>query len=60
MTLHDGTVFENGEFNARNRNACTPLRMADLPEFDIKLMESDEFPTGLGESTAYCGATGHR
>jgi isoquinoline 1-oxidoreductase beta subunit len=27
----------------------TPLRMADVPELDIKFMESTEFPTGLGE-----------
>ena len=33
----------------RNLDTYTPLRMADVPELDIKFMESTEFPTGLGE-----------
>ena len=33
----------------RNFDTYTPLRMADVPELDIKFIESTEFPTGLGE-----------
>lgn len=49
LALHEGTVFEAGEVKDRNLNAYTPLRMADVPELDLKFMESTEFPTGLGE-----------
>ena len=49
LALHEGTVFEDGQVKDRNLNTYTPLRMADVPELDLKFMESDEFPTGLGE-----------
>jgi CO/xanthine dehydrogenase Mo-binding subunit len=49
LALHEGTTFENGQVSARNLDAYTPLRMADVPELDINFMESTEFPTGLGE-----------
>ncbi len=49
LALHEGTAFENGQVRDRNLNTYTPLRMADVPELDIKFMDSSEFPTGLGE-----------
>ncbi len=49
MALHEGTAFENGEVKDLNLDSYTPLRMADVPELDIKFIESTEFPTGLGE-----------
>lgn len=49
LALHEGTAFEDGEVKDQNLNTYTPLRMADVPELDIKFMESAEFPTGLGE-----------
>lgn len=49
LALHEGTAFENGEVRDKNLNSYTPLRMADVPELDLKFMESTEFPTGLGE-----------
>ncbi|MFK8041080.1 molybdopterin cofactor-binding domain-containing protein [Congregibacter sp.] len=49
LALHEGTAFENGQVRDRNLDSYTPLRMADVPEMDIKFIESDEFPTGLGE-----------
>jgi len=49
LALHEGTVFENGEVKDQNLNTYRPLRIADVPELDIKFMESSEFPTGLGE-----------
>jgi CO/xanthine dehydrogenase Mo-binding subunit len=33
----------------RNLDTYTPLRMADVPELDIRFMESTEFPMGMGE-----------
>ncbi|EED30431.1 membrane-bound aldehyde dehydrogenase (pyrroloquinoline-quinone) [gamma proteobacterium NOR5-3] len=49
LALHEGTAFENGQVRDRNLDTYKPLRMADVPELDIKFMESNEFPTGLGE-----------
>jgi isoquinoline 1-oxidoreductase beta subunit len=49
VALHEGATFENGQVAQRNFNTYTPLRMADVPELDIKFIESTKFPTGLGE-----------
>ena len=49
LALHEGASFANGEVAQRNLDAYTPLRMADVPELDLKFMESTEHPTGLGE-----------
>ncbi|WOJ92798.1 molybdopterin cofactor-binding domain-containing protein [Congregibacter variabilis] len=49
LALHEGTAFENGQVRDRNLDTYKPLRMADVPELDIKFIQSDEFPTGLGE-----------
>ncbi|MFT4769681.1 MAG: isoquinoline 1-oxidoreductase beta subunit [Glaciecola sp.] len=49
LALYEGTAFENGQVRDRNLDTYTPLRMADVPELDIKFIQSDEFPTGLGE-----------
>jgi CO/xanthine dehydrogenase Mo-binding subunit len=49
LAVHEGAAFENGEVKQRNLDTYTPLRMADVPELDLKFVESTEFPTGLGE-----------
>ena len=49
LALHEGTEFVAGEVKARNLGAYTPLRMADVPELDIELVESTEMPVGMGE-----------
>ncbi len=49
IALHEGASFESGQVAERNLDAYTPLRMADVPELDIRFMPSTEFPTGLGE-----------
>ncbi len=49
LALHEGTAFEAGQVKDRNLDTYRPLRMADVPELDIRFMESTEFPTGLGE-----------
>ena len=48
LALHEGATFADGQVSQRNLDTYTPLRMADVPELDIKFMESTEFPTGLG------------
>ena len=49
LALHEGASFRDGQVAERNLNRYTPLRMADVPELDIRFMDSTEFPTGLGE-----------
>lgn len=49
LALHEGTAFENGEVKDQNLNTYTPLRMSDVPELDIRFIESTEFPMGMGE-----------
>ena len=49
MALHEGTRIEAGQVADTNLDSYTPLRMADVPELDIRFVASTEFPTGLGE-----------
>ena len=49
IALHEATGFENGHVKDRNLDSYKPLRMADVPDLDLKLMDSTEHPTGLGE-----------
>jgi isoquinoline 1-oxidoreductase beta subunit len=49
LAIKEGNSFENGEVSKTNLDTYTPLRMADVPEMDIKFMPSIEAPTGLGE-----------
>ena len=49
MALHEQATFEDGQVRQRNLDAYTPLRMADMPDVEIRFMENTEFPTGLGE-----------
>jgi CO/xanthine dehydrogenase Mo-binding subunit len=49
LALHEGTAFESGQVKDRNLDTYKPLRMADVPELDIRFIENTEFPTGLGE-----------
>ena len=47
-TKEKGSVA-NGAIEQRNFHQYTPLRMADIPEIDIHLIESDHYPVGVGE-----------
>jgi len=49
MTLHEGTDFTNGRVSDTNLDTYTPVRINDVPEFDIAFVESTEVPMGLGE-----------
>ncbi|CAM2159126.1 Membrane-bound aldehyde dehydrogenase [pyrroloquinoline-quinone] (plasmid) [Pararobbsia alpina] len=49
MALHEGTEFANGNVKDLNLNAYTPLRMLDVPDMEIRFVESNEVPVGLGE-----------
>lgn len=49
LALHEGATFVDGQVSQRNLDAYMPLRMVNVPELDIKFIESTEFPTGMGE-----------
>lgn len=49
LALHEGAVFEDGQVKQRNLDTYKPLRMADVPDLDITFIDSDAFPSGLGE-----------
>lgn len=49
LALYEGTAFQDGHVKDRNLDTYRPLRMADVPELDIKFIDSTEFPSGLGE-----------
>jgi isoquinoline 1-oxidoreductase beta subunit len=49
LAIKEGNSFVNGQVSKTNLDTYTPLRMADVPEMDIKFMPSTEAPTGLGE-----------
>lgn len=49
LALHEGATFEKGEVTERNLDTYTPLRMADVPELDIRFVDSGHMPTGMGE-----------
>jgi isoquinoline 1-oxidoreductase beta subunit len=49
LALHEGTEIEDGQVKDRNLDTYSPLRMSDIPDLDIKFIESTEFPMGLGE-----------
>ena len=49
LALHESTEIVAGQVAATNLHQYAPLRIGDVPELDIQLVESDEFPVGLGE-----------
>lgn len=49
LAVHEGTRFQDGQVADTNLDGYTPLRMSDVPELDIKFMDSTEFPSGMGE-----------
>ena len=49
LALHEGAEFESGQVKQRNLDTYTPLRMSDVPELDIVFVDSEAFPSGLGE-----------
>ena len=49
LALHEGASFADGEVAEQNLDQYTPLRMSDVPELDIAFVDSQEFPSGLGE-----------
>jgi isoquinoline 1-oxidoreductase beta subunit len=49
MALYEGTDFANGRVRDTNLDTYTPLRISDVPAFDVAFVDSAEAPMGLGE-----------
>lgn len=50
LALHEVAELESGQVKQRNVDSYTPVRMADVRALDIVFIDSDAFPSGLGES----------
>jgi len=48
-TLYGELRFKDGSALQKNFNAYKMIRIADVPEIEVKFVESDQDPTGLGE-----------
>jgi len=49
LALNEHTEFVNGQVRDVNLNTYTPIRMNEIPEIAIELIDSSGFPAGLGE-----------
>ncbi len=49
LALHEGAQFADGEVAEQNLDRYMPLRISDVPDLDIAFVDSNEFPSGLGE-----------
>ena len=49
LAPHEIAELESGQVKQRNVDSYTPLRMADVRALDIVFIDSDAFPSGLGE-----------
>ena len=49
LALHEVAELKSGQVKQRNVDSSTPLRMADVRALDIVFIDSDAFPSGLGE-----------
>ena len=49
MALFEDVGFENGAIQADNFDRLTPLRMWDMPQVDVAVLDSGAYPTGAGE-----------
>lgn len=51
-TILEDVQFENGRIQAESFQDMTPLRMENLPELDLTVLETGHYPTGAGETGA--------
>ncbi|MDF2231480.1 molybdopterin-dependent oxidoreductase [Albimonas sp. CAU 1670] len=61
IALHEDVGFENGAIQADNFDGLTPLRMWDMPQIEVAVLDSGAYPTGCGEPgvTAVAPAIGN-
>ncbi len=49
VAIKERGSVSNGAIEQKNFHQYTPLRMAEIPEMDIHLIENDYYPVGAGE-----------
>jgi isoquinoline 1-oxidoreductase beta subunit len=49
--LYESITFKDGRVQQSNYTDYPVLRMSDMPEIEVRFVESDEHPSGLGESS---------
>ena len=49
MATRESGSVSKGAIDPKNFNEYTPLRMADVPEMEVRLVESVHYPVGSGE-----------
>jgi isoquinoline 1-oxidoreductase len=49
LALYEQAVMKNGGIVQANFDTYTPLRMAQMPELDIHVISSGNYPAGVGE-----------
>jgi isoquinoline 1-oxidoreductase len=61
QVLSERLTYRNGAIEQTNYHEYRPIRQADVPEFDITLIESGRHPVGVGEpaSTVVAPAVGN-
>ncbi len=47
--LHGAITLENGHVMQSNFDKYTPLRLSEMPQVEVHIVESSEHPTGIGE-----------
>ena len=47
--LHGAITLENGRVMQSNFDQYTPLRISEMPQVEVYIVESSEHPTGIGE-----------
>lgn len=47
--LHGEITLENGRVMQANFNQYTPLRISEMPQVEVHIVDSNEHPTGIGE-----------
>ncbi len=47
--MRNEVTLTNGEVDQANFDTYEPLRMADMPEIEVHIVQSPEKPTGVGE-----------
>ena len=52
LATQDFASMSGGSIDQKNFNKFRALRMKDIPEMDIQLVESEQFPVGIGEPAA--------
>ena len=58
--LSERLTYKNGAIEQSNFHEYKPIRLADVPQIDVQLIQSGHHPSGVGEPVVDRGCTGGR